>query len=553
MVVRISILVGVWAICVFAGFPAACGELDVVSLESLLGEMIDRDAVATLAAPPFILKQASSYDRRTSDPADPQTWHANNDYSYFLRAEVNEGRREWVIMEETGPGAIVRFWLPLDASDEKRIIRIYFDGSSTPAITSRFNALISGRTLVRPPFAFIAWHEDSLSKQMRSDFKSRAHCGSNLYLPIPFAKGCKITLDEQPFYYVLNYRVYEQGTKIKSFTQADLAAVKPVIDRVGNALLNVDATVSFDTAISPALATTKPTEIAPGKSLSLDLPAGANAVRNIQVSIDPRDAPQALRSLVLQATFDDESTIWCPIGEFFGCGVRLRKVEDWWRTVKEDGRLSARWIMPYGRSARVSLLNVGNKSWTVSMQAATAPRAWDNRTLHFHASWHCDLGMKTRPMSDWNYLEVTGQGRYVGDCLTVYSPVSKWYGEGDERIYYDGAAFPDHIGTGTEDYYGYAWGMADWFSSPFLSMPRRDAAGTGDNWVGYTTTSRMRLLDNIPFKTSLKHDMEIWHWVDTKVDYAVGTFWYARPGVKSNRMPQPDQAAEALNGQPFPK
>jgi hypothetical protein len=143
---------------------------------------------------------------------------------------------------------------------------------------------------------------------------------------------------------------------------------------------------------------------------------------------------------------------------------------------------------------------------------------------------------------------VQGQGRYVGDTLTVFSPAKDWYGEGDERIYYDGAALPAHIGTGTEDYYGYAWGMAGFFSSPFISMPQRDHSE--QDWRGYTTTSRVRLLDSIPFRTALKHDMEVWNWADTKVDYTVGTFWYARPGARSNRPPQPQEAAQPVRDNP---
>ncbi len=157
--------------------------------------------------------------------------------------------------------------------------------------------------------------------------------------------------------------------------------------------------------------------------------------------------------------------------------------------------------------------------------------------------------MKTRPMFDWNYIEIQGGAKYVGDTLTVYSPVPEWYGEGDERIYLNGERVASHIGTGTEDYYGYAWGMANFFNSPFLSAPERDTSGR-DSWKGYTTTSRLRLLDSIPVETSLKHDMEIWNWADTKVDYAVGLFWYGRPGVKHNRLPQPDEAAQPVKEAP---
>jgi hypothetical protein len=80
-------------------------------------------------------------------------------------------------------------------------------------------------------------------------------------------------------------------------------------------------------------------------------------------------------------------------------------------------------------------------------------------------------------------------------------------------------------------------------------MPRRDARSQ-DNWLGYTTTSRVRLLDAIPFQTALRHDMEIWNWADTRVDYAVGTLWYARPGAQHNRAPQPQEAAAPVRDSP---
>ena len=202
--------------------------------------------------------------------------------------------------------------------------------------------------------------------------------------------------------------------------------------------------------------------------------------------------------------------------------------------------------MPYQHSARLSLKNAGDKTITVKLSVTTGSWKWNERSLLFHANWHSQPDLKTQPRSDWNYLEVQGQGRYVGDTLTVFSPVKAWYGEGDERIYYDGATFPQHIGTGTEDYYGYAWGMPGYFNSPFISAPKRDHSDDREDWRGYTTTSRVRLLDSIPFQTALRHDMEIWNWADTQVDYVVGTFWYARPGAHHNRDPQPQEAARQI-------
>ena len=104
----------------------------------------------------------------------------------------------------------------------------------------------------------------------------------------------------------------------------------------------------------------------------------------------------------------------------------------------------------------------------------------------------------------------------------------------DERVYIDGETFPSHLGTGTEDYYGYAWGMANVWSSAFISAPSRDNRGK-NNWHGYQTVSRERMLDAIPFRTSLKVDMEVGVWYPHKATYSVGAMWYGRQGATHNR------------------
>ena len=72
---------------------------------------------------------------------------------------------------------------------------------------------------------------------------------------------------------------------------------------------------------------------------------------------------------------------------------------------------------------------------------------------------------------DVNYVEVDGKGVYVGDTLTIFNGTDAWWGEGDEKIFVDNEAFPSHVGTGTEDYYGYAWCRPEYFQSPFHAQP----------------------------------------------------------------------------------
>ena len=129
-----------------------------------------------------------------------------------------------------------------------------------------------------------------------------------------------------------------------------------------------------------------------------------------------------------------------------------------------------------------------------------------------------------------NYVTIDGKGVYVGDSLTIFNGAATWWGEGDEKIFVDGEDFPSHFGTGTEDYYGYAWCLPAAFSAPFHAQPE----GDGNLRGGFSVNSRYRALDAIPFDESIKFDMELWHWGATKMNYAPTTFFYARPGAQAN-------------------
>ena len=145
-------------------------------------------------------------------------------------------------------------------------------------------------------------------------------------------------------------------------------------------------------------------------------------------------------------------------------------------------------------------------------------------------------------MQEWNYVTIDGKGVYVGDTLALFNrpkegPIGPWWGEGDEKILVDGESFPSHFGTGTEDYFGYAWGVADFFEAPFHAQPN----GAGNKGPGHTTNTRVRLLDKIPFNSSLKFNMELSHWQTTKIDYATTCYWYAFDGAKNNGQVLPEK------------
>ena len=182
------------------------------------------------------------------------------------------------------------------------------------------------------------------------------------------------------------------------------------------------------------------------------------------------------------------------------------------------------WSMPFRESIEISLTNYGDQDVRIIHNAfSTVPYQWTDRSMYFHADWRQERKIPTAQERDWNYIKLKGRGVFVGDVLTLLNRNPAWWGEGDEKIYVDGETFPSHFGTGTEDYYGYAWCTPEFFDAPFIFQPRAEGPGN----YGNTTNGRVRSLDAIPFKKDFRFDMEVWHHNrSTTVDYAVATFWY---------------------------
>ncbi len=63
---------------------------------------------------------------------------------------------------------------------------------------------------------------------------------------------------------------------------------------------------------------------------------------------------------------------------------------------------------------------------------------WDNNSMHFHANWRPDDVRPGTPPVDWNFIDISGKGVFVGDAWTVLDiHPGTWWGEGDEKIYVD--------------------------------------------------------------------------------------------------------------------
>ena len=121
----------------------SCSKSNEINISSLLKEMTDRDAVTNFPQMDFRLKQSSSYNRASLSPQDSLGWFNNKDFNSndkdrnFIRIEENNGKKEWVLMDHEGPGAIVRTWMPLKNAKKPGtdiIIKFYLDGDTVPAL-----------------------------------------------------------------------------------------------------------------------------------------------------------------------------------------------------------------------------------------------------------------------------------------------------------------------------------------------------------------------------------------------------------------------------------
>ncbi|RIK71904.1 MAG: hypothetical protein DCC67_20005 [Planctomycetota bacterium] len=500
---------------------------------ALVQEIVDRDRLAVHPAGQYTLEQASSYDRRATPLGAPSSF-ANADTANFLRSRYYAGQREYVMLEDSGPGVLTRWWMTGSGATDGEI-RVYVDGAATPALSGTMQDLISGSDVQ---------FGSELSFQSRPGVDS----GHNLYAPIPYSQSVLVVYRgtvrdfpgwNPPVYYNINYRKYAAAGSVASYTPADPPAHSQAVAATNQALANpgVWGDVTGTYAVSGQA-------LGAGQSLVHQL-TGGGAIRRLAVKVDGPDQADALRNTYVELVFDGQRTVQVPVGQFFGNGASggsqaINPFTDFYRRASADGALTAYWTMPYQNGAEVRLVNRGAASVLVDLEVDRGQWQWDANSMHFHADYRSEAQIATRGgdgTTDWTTLNVRGRGVYVGDTLSVRNRAAAWWGEGDEKVYVDyldasGAGSgvrPDHIGTGSEDYYGYAWSHPETFSRPFIAQP----IGAGNLDAGVSVNSRVRSLDAIPFNEALKFDMELWHWASTSVDVGGATYWYGVPGARS--------------------
>jgi Protein of unknown function (DUF2961) len=248
----------------------------------------------------------------------------------------------------------------------------------------------------------------------------------------------------------------------------------------------------------------------------------------------------------LQISFDGQTTVDAPIGEFFGSGLGKYDVRTLMFSIDNsstDGWYTTWWPMPFARNAVVQIVNrsgVPIQSGKIEVSYAPDPSLPtrlnpDGDIGYFHASYH-----RSQPATqqDYVFLDTPGRGLFVGVTHTMRGTQggSRGYLEGNERVYNDNILSPAWHGTGTEDFYESGWYFRDSFpayadtpySRPLTGNPAYNPGVKG--FTNDTTgTYRLLLAESIPFGQRLRFTIQHGPVDDVPVDYSSVSFWYGQP------------------------
>jgi hypothetical protein len=546
-------------VAVFISNPGSV-RATTLTYPDLVHRLTDMEHLATLPPDGEKTALASSYDRKSQyDAANDKyiNWDANDDGHGIVRDEGDTV----VLADIKGAGCIWRLW---SAAATKGHLKIYLDGSDTPAVDLPFRDYFDAD---KGPFHFP--HLVYLASGDGSGGSAFVP-GSDNFVPIPFAKSCKIVGDKvKPGdgdsgwgqYFQATYTLFAPGTKVPTFSlpfsKEDEAALADANMKESQAGTDVfgpyagEKTDANDIRLEAGQNTWTAGAKGPGAITALkvkfNLPADAEAQRTL------------LRQLTLRITWDgeDKPAVWTPLGDYFAMVGGAAPFSSLPVGLLQDGTFYSYWYMPYSKGYKIEFSNDSGAVVPMTVSISHAPL---DRPIadfgRFHAKWHRDAFNPTRVdrKPDWTMLTTQGRGRFVGVLLHVWNPQGGWWGEGDDKFFVDGEKFPSSFGTGSEDYFGYAWSSGSRFVRPLHGQPLAEGN------LGHEVDYRWHLSDQVPFQSSLDADIEKYQ-SDTPQNsawdvydlYACTPFWYLAPGGTDPYDEQPVGQRVGYWTRPVPK
>ncbi len=262
--------------------------------------------------------------------------------------------------------------------------------------------------------------------------------------------------------------------------------------------------------------------------------------------------PDYYRKVLIRMTWEDQEkpSVLVPFGDFFCIGhgmpatfssipfhVSSRPQEEC--TFGGTASMNCYFPMPFNERAKIEIINENERPVGLffHIDYELYPEKLE-KPAYFHACWHrempcsgwgADLAVNTPEVNgvanldgkdNYVFLDIKGEGHYVGCNLSVAHFQGSWWGEGDDMIFIDGEEYPSINGTGSEDYFNHAWGMQknqSLYSGTIIHETRVP---------GYQVSYRFHITDPIHFHTGIKVTMEHGHANHLSDDWASTAYWY---------------------------
>jgi hypothetical protein len=500
--------------------------------------MTDMAGLTYFPDPPYRTVQFSSFDHRSILPGG-KDWFANSDgfggepipnFEQVIQEPGEDGIGEYLIADVQGPGAIVRLWTARINGQ----IKLFLDDQLEPLYDG------SAQDFFQKTYDFFPEIENLDKERLEKTLYQR----DASYTPIPFASRMRLVwtgqLKEIHFYQV-GVRLYPEDTVLRSFSPQDLVTYKESINEVINALADPDENldqISTETPIIFAM------PLQPGEEKEILALDGPQALERLTIRLSAGDMDRALRQTLIHVICDDHpwGQVQSPVGDLFGAAPGVNPYQSLPFTVRPDGTMTCRFVMPFQKNMKIKLTNQGEQAIDIQGTALPVAYTWDDkRSMHFRARWRVDHNMiaSNRAVQDLPFIVAHGKGVYVGTTSyllnpnDVPTPYGSWWGEGDEKIFVDDDVVPSVFGTGSEDYYNYSWSSPDIFYFPYCGQPRNDGPGNR----GFVTNFRWHILDPLPFQKNIRFYMELYsHERTPGLSYARMGYHYARPGVSDDHL-----------------
>jgi hypothetical protein len=472
--------------------------------------------------------------QQSSASADPCAYDASGQvlpgslacrYDHLFRPSgrhryLREEGKELVLVDERGPGAIVRVWMTTgngfsaDFPPDLRL-KVRLDGNPIPAVDLPVSQWFDGSTW---PFTWPL-----------AGNRSNAAGASFSYVPIVFSEGATVSLsgpdasiDARPIWYHFDVQRHAAASSITSGIPGDIGDWF-AFSRGSPGGYPWPRLMAWQIGSA---------QVEQGTTQTLFERDGGDTLLAFRV----RTADIAhLETVTLQIEFDGDRRIDQRLNELFAfSGSRPDAQEALLYGIGND--YAYLYLpMPFHQSMRLQLSQpsgAGDAQVDYDYAFAGMPPPADAMRLAAHSHDTCIDGGRDAP--DLTLLDVSGRGRWMSLATRQGNqpPADPNYLEGDERIYVDGSRHPAWQGTGNEDLYNGGF-YFDRGGSYGFAHAYRFAGAPGHAFNGpvpsISNMYRLLMTDAVPFHSHLRVDLERGAYGDQPMCSRGVAFLYVEP------------------------